>query len=288
MKRTVVRAFPLLAAAPVFVYQVYLFSFHPVFSASSTQGAQPHVPLFWHMLSLGITLFLIPWRLYVAPIRSPAELLLLIWAIVLFVLFHANGISTALSFSPQVAMSIMSPIILLAVTALPRIRLRENIARRSIALNASVVVLGCLTTPFYVARALDDVHGKEEILYLSENDHLAIDWLQERTTPNALILSSYRQCNKLSAQLNRRFILGHWGFSPNNPMLTKICDGILSAKYEPSTARSLLEEYQVDFIYVPAECKTKAAPYLEGMPEIKLVFRAADVHIFSVERIQRK
>lgn len=287
-QRALMQTFPMLAAAPVLAYQVYLFSFHPVFSASATQGGQPYVPLHWHLLSLGIMLFLIPWRLYFKPLQSPSELLLLLWAIVLFGLFHINALSAALSFSPQVAMSLMSPLILLAVGSLPRVRIGNSVSRRSVTINALVIVFGCLTTPFYVERAVEDIHKNEAILYLSEDDFAAIGWLRERTNPHSVILSSYHQSNKLSAQLNRQFAIGHWGFSPNCKLLSKICDGILSAKFTPTTTLSLLAEYNVDLIYVPTEYAAAAVPYLENMPGIKLLFRSGDVHIFSVEKNQRR
>ncbi len=120
------RLLPAVLSLPQFGYYYYIFSLHPVFKYWASQGAQPPTSIFWYTLGLGLAGLLFIWRLVRSrhePFATPTERFFVVMAIVIFALFHGNHLkflgTKLFSFSPQVGITILTPIILIGTGMLP-------------------------------------------------------------------------------------------------------------------------------------------------------------------------
>ncbi|MCC6487302.1 MAG: hypothetical protein IT364_07360 [Candidatus Hydrogenedentes bacterium] len=280
------RALPLAATAPVLLYYVYIFSLHPVFKSWSSQGVQPPMPLGWHLLALGLAGVLFVYRLVrfrTYPLATPSERLLAVWALVTLVLVHSNRVLPFMPYTPQLAVPMITAIILVSAGAF---RPRDHGAARPAALAALALflVLNALTSPFYLQRAASAAASNKS-LYVHVEDLKAIDWLKDHVREQDVILSNYAMGTKLGQLLPARVVLGHWALTPHVDALGKRIDQLIDGRLEPGEAAALLAELRARYLYVPNPRRWARAYPPGAIPGIRLVYDNPSIAIYEVRRM---
>lgn len=254
---SIVRGAPLLLAIPLLAYNVYLFSFHPVFKFWASQGGHPApIPIRWHLLSLGVPLMLFGARILCAreiPIKTPGERLVLVWGGALVPLFHAYRVLPFMPYSPQLVIPAVTPLILIGVSLLPSIEGMSARRQRSwMAIGALLVCFTSLSTPIYLRREARTVTDNR-LHFIRNADLDAVAFLNGRAYQSDVVLAKYPYSSQISQYLNARVAIGHWALSPHvndlRPRIDKYIDGSAS----PEEARSLLNEVRPRYIYVTTE-----------------------------------
>lgn len=286
VKRELLRMLPLLVTAPVLAYYAYLFVFHPVFSFWASQGDQPPPNLLWHCLTLGLVGMLVLFRSVrhrAYPFSDPAERLLLIWAASIFVLFHANNLTRLLSFSPQIGVPLISPLILLAVGLLPPLEDRWKMAR-PVAWKlgvASFVMLNALSTPLYAVYGAQ-MGAVSSRNFLRKTDLDAIQWLDQHTTESDVVLASEPMGSRIAFFAHTRVALGHWALTPHIKRLKKKTSELLEGEMTPQRAARFIDELNATYVYCTDSPGYAGPEYFERVPGLQMAYSNRDVAIFEV------
>ncbi|HRI88444.1 MAG TPA: hypothetical protein PLJ47_06155 [Candidatus Hydrogenedentes bacterium] len=245
---SVMRCVPLIAAGPVLLYYVYLFSFHPVFKYWASQGDQPFVPIHWHLLSLGLMFLLFVWRIGSFrrnPLSTPSERFLAVWALSILALFHSYKVFPFMPYTPQLGVPMMTPVIVLAVSMLPTV----STSRRWVAAAALLVTVNALSTPVYL-RSESRKAPENPNHYIRLFDLEAVDWLNRNIDEHDVVLARYSYGTRISQYLNARVAVGHWALSPHVDDLNPRIDAFLSGELSEGDAKALLQEIKPRYIYV--------------------------------------
>jgi hypothetical protein len=290
--RTALRLMPLVAALPLFAYYVYIYKLHPVFKYWAVQGDQPPMPIHWHMLSLGLAGALLLYRLIRFrryPFDAVADRVLLAFAVVILGLYYANRFTRDLSFSPQIGIPLLSPMILLGVATLPS---SDNIVtnKRKALIWAFAVVFvatNALTTPMVVQRATELAVVRPRH-YLRPGDLAAIAWLKLHAKPDDVLLANEISGNQIAQRVSIRVALGHWALTPNAKSLERETKRLLRGSMPPGRAVEFLDRVNASFIYVPNTVSSPTGQGLGRLPGVHPALSNADARIYIVNRDEMK
>ncbi|MCC6798206.1 MAG: hypothetical protein IT366_24045 [Candidatus Hydrogenedentes bacterium] len=285
-KTTMNRALPLVASLPLLAYFYYIFSIHDVFKWWAIQGKQLPTPATWHTLSLGLAGLLFLYRLSLCkkrPFTDPADRFLIALATTLLALYHANHISDAFSFSPQIAIPLLAPLILVGLSALPYIRERyfNNRHKMWFAVLCAFVVINSLSSPLYVvwsARIGQDTPRN----YARQTDLDAMNWLKKNARESDVILSNDVIGGRISFSHGGRVALGHWALTPHVKKLKKQFARFAAGEFSPRKAKRFIDEIGPRYIYVANIPREKRPIYLRRNRDLRRVYFNQDVAIYEL------
>jgi len=282
------RTIPLLAMAPLLVYYVYIFSYHPIFKYWASQGVQPPVPVVWHLLGFGLAGVLCLWRLcrftrY--PLTSSCDRLLAVWVIVLLVMFHGNRVLSFMPYTPQLGVPLVTPMIVLGV-AIFRRAATGTASRAGPAWVAGILVflvVNALSTPLYLIRACEAAVSSNRN-YIEIKDLEAIRWLGSRVRETDVIVADYPIGTKLGQFLDGRVLIGHWALTPHIEEMSARADRFLAGQMDREEATSFLEGVRARYIYVSPRNERAGPEYFQRLPGLNLEFENAGVMVFTHQR----
>lgn len=288
MARTVWRLTPLVAALPLLSYYVYIYKLHPVFKYWAVQGDQPPMPIHWHALSLGLAGALLIYRLIRYrryPLHAAADRLLLVLTAVILGLYYANRFSRDLSFSPQIGIPLLSPMILIGVAALPNPGNTVTNKRKALvwAFAAVFVATNALTTPMVLQRAAELAVIRHRH-YLRPGELDAIAWLKQHARPDDVLLANEISGNQIAQRVSIRVALGHWALTPNAKRLERETKRLLRGAMAEGKAVEFIDRINARFIYVPNTHSPPPWGGLGRLPGVRLVYSNADAQIYAVDR----
>ena len=283
---TIKRALPLMASLPLLAYFYYIFSVHEVFKCWAIQGTQLPTPATWHTISLGFGGLLFVYRMSLykqLPFTDPASRFLVTLAATLLALYHANHISDVFSFSPQIAIPVMTPLILVGTAALPYIREHRFGNRPRIWFAAICVFLAVnsLSSPLYIlwsARIGQDTPRN----YARQTDLDAMNWLKENAHESEVILSNDVIGGCIAFNVGDRVALGHWALTPHVKSLRKRFGRFASGELSPRKSKRFIEEIGPRYIYVANAPRAKRPPYLRRNRDLQRVYVNEDVAIYEL------
>ena len=279
------RALTLAATAPLLLYYVYIFSWHPIFKYWSSQGVQPAMPLGWHLLALGLAGVLFAWRLVCLrsiPFVTSSERLFVVWALVTLALVHSNRVLPFMPYTPQLGVPLVTPMILLGVAVFRSRDADQPKGSRLqvLAIAAAFLLVNALTSPLYLQRAASAAASNKNS-YLHVEDLRAIDWLKAHVREHDVIVSNYPMGTKLGQLVSARVVLGHWALTPHVDALAKQVDALLDGSASPVEAASLLRELRTHYVYVSLP-KRWARAYPPGaIPGVRLVYENPAAAIYE-------
>lgn len=283
IRKSLLRALPLMVTAPLLLYYVYLFTFHPVFKFWASQGVAPSIPTVWHLRAFGLAGVLCLYRLCryrTYPLATTGDRLLVIWLLVVLFMFHAYKVIPLIPYSPQLGIPIVSAMIALGARVFPPV----SGSPRRIALLAGVtafLVINAFSTPIYVDRAGQDAATNAQN-YIRMKDLEAIDWLNERIDENDLIVSDYPTGTKLARFVEARVLLGHWALTPHRQELSATVDGMLAGDMGPEEAAAFLEDVRATYLYVSPLRARASQDYFASIPGLHAEFENGSVAIYRV------
>lgn len=284
--RGVLRALPLLASAPLLAYYVYLFSVHPVFKFWASQGGQPSAPIGWHVLSYGLAGVLFVFRLIAIPrrpITASGERFLAAWVIIVFALFHSHTVLPFLPYSPQLAIPLATPMILVGVSALPISAAGWPPALRGKALAAvaAFLVVNALTSPLYILRACRDAVSRPHH-FIHVDDAEAMAWLSDHVGPTDVILADYVRGGIISQRVTARVVLGHWALTPHANALRGRIQRLMSGAMSSDEAREFAAQTRARYVYISPVTEELRRRYFDAIPGWTKEFENGQVAIYGV------
>jgi len=280
------RALPLFASLPLLGYYYYIFSIHTVFEWWAVQGVQLPTSFVWHTLGLGLAGVLFLYRLAhyrKLPFSDSAERFLVVLAAVVLLLYHANHLSDFFSFSPQIGIPVMGPIILVGLGALPLIQ-DKWFKRRPNAWASALsvfIVINALSSPLYIQWTAS-IGQRTPRNYVRETDMQAINWLQENARETDVILSNDVIGGRIAFYVNARVALGHWALTPEIPSLKKQFARFAAGELSSRKAERFIAEINPRFIYFANSAQSAQARYVRRNSEMTLVFSNDDVAIYEL------
>lgn len=283
---TLKRTLPLLACLPLLIYFYYIFSIHSVFKWWAIQGKQLPTPATWHSLGLGVAGILFVYRLTQykrLPLTDPAVRFLVVLAVTILALYHSTHISDALSFSPQIGIPVMAPLILVGLGALPYLRERwfNNRPRMWVSALCVFVVVNSLSSPLFVLWSARIGHATPRN-YARQTDLDAMDWLKKHAGETDVVLSNDVMGGRISFNAGTRVALGHWALTPHIKSLRKRFGRLVSGDLSNRKAKQFIAEIAPRFIYVPKTARTERPRYFRHNPDLQIVYSNEDVAIYEL------
>jgi hypothetical protein len=280
-----VRCVPLVLTAPLLLYNVYLFSVHPVFKFWASQGGHPApIPIRWHLLSLGIPLFLFATRVAIArwrPIATPGERLVLVWGGGLVLLFHLYRVFHFMPYTPQLVIPAVSPLIILGISLLPTLQqTTPALRRRWLAIAGVLLCVTSFSTPIYLRREARTAPDNP-LHFIRTADIDAVTWLNQHIRESDIVLAKYPFSSRMSQYLNARVSVGHWALSPHVNDLRPRIDKYIDGNASPEESKSLLEQIRPRYVFVTREHGGPPPEFFQHAPDLKQVYENDGVTIYE-------
>jgi hypothetical protein len=264
-----VRMLPLFMIVPVFLYNVWLFKYHPVFKYWSLQGhnagALP-APL-WHYMAYGIVGVLAIVRLLQARKYPPGNTgkFVFLWFAVTFVFIHLGKYIPALGWSPQIGVYLLAPLTLAACTVRLDVLFQNAVVRKIVIAGLAVaVVAGNVSILMYFSKdRTGDV--KTAIFYTTDQEMEALSWMKSNIAPGAVVLADLPASQRIAKYTKASVIAAHYSVTPRfaeNAVLTAklLADSSVTSGWEP-----LPDTVHADYLYIRSAGRPFPPPgrYLE-------------------------
>lgn len=280
------RWLPWVMILPVLSYNIWLFNINTIFRYWARQGGNVAVmpgPL-WHYLAYGVIGVLAIWRLTQIR-RNPlgnAERFLVLWFAFLFAFIQVAKYVPLLSWSPQMAISLAAPLVLLGFSA------RTDAAPRPRLANCwaiiGLVILIAASNASIVWYFANNFKGKHEDAryYATKEEVSAWQWLSEHVREKEVVLALPETSLGIAKYTPASVVAAHYSVSPKFPETVRKIYEIFRGRLDASK-KLLLEELNVDYIYIgPRETRLNIEAgrndYLE------LVYHNPVVSIYKVDR----
>jgi hypothetical protein len=269
------RAFPrllavLLGGLPLLFYDLWISHSDPLLAGWNAQNLTPSPPAWDLLLSFSPVLILAFVGAWSGGIRSAGGRIAGVWAVLAFFF-----LAIPFGLQRRFMVGLYVPLAVLALFALDRIGKKWRV--RGTRLIGLVLLL---SIPTNLLVLLAGVHGAQTLdqrLYLTAAENQAMDWLEENTPPDALVLAAPETGLFLPAQTGRRVIYGH-PFETVNAEWEKAS---VIAFFETGNEAYLFER-DVDYIfYGPRE---DALGDSLPLRVLETVFDSGDVTIYQVKR----
>jgi hypothetical protein len=290
-RKLALRTLPLVAAAPPFLYSIYIFRFHSVFKYWSSQGFAYVLPLSAHLLVLGLAGWMLAARVILVkwfPLRTSAERLMLVWFGTVLFFAHAYKLPMFhfMPYAFQLATTIMPPVILLGVAIIgpasgnrwDRRPLFQTVFLTGLLLVNSLSGAHLVTN---LSRALLLEKGDGPFIYKTEIE--GFKRLQSHATERDIVLSTRDTGNKLTRYASVRVVAGHWTLTPHiaklDPRVQRFFRGDMSQK----ESREFLEEAGATWIYWGCNESELRDPDPVVIPGFRKLVVNKDVVLYSLE-----
>jgi len=251
-RRLAQRALVLLILLPAWL-PVLVIGHEPSYRPLADQGVMPVVSLPAHLAGLGVSLVLVAVRVVRErrlPLSTPEDRLLLLWSAAIFLLVHANRFTSALAFSPQLMVTSLGPLVLLAVPVMAG-EDRPPRARRPW-LPAAILALAVPSSAIVLSKRFRE--AAEPYFLFSEGERQAWEWLAARTRPSDLILATAESGNRLPRRVSAHVLAGHWTLTPDYGRRKAEAESFFQGRLGPVEARAFVRAWGIDWIWVgPAE-----------------------------------
>jgi hypothetical protein len=239
---------------------------NPLLAAWSAQNETLSPPLWDYALSYGLVLLLaLPGMWAAFRRRRDSDLLLLLWIVCVLVLLYIPY-----NLQRRLVMGLIVPLGLLAAIGWHRLPRRVWRWRRVVYATAS------LTHVLILAVALVGALTHHESLFITQDEHAALQWLGAHSAPDALIIAAPQTGLYIPAWTGRRVFYGH-RFETANAGLRR---AQLEAFYREADP-ALLGEHPDYVFYGPREKILSGASW-QPDPAWRPVFQQGDVIVYAV------
>ena len=194
-----------LAAAPVMLYDLYVYRTNPALSAWSAQNLTLSLPLWDYALGYGLVLLLaLGGGLLALRRRQQADLLLIAWVGSVVVLLYLP-----FALQRRFITGFHVPLVLLATLGLEQIvwtRVRAN--QRGL-VTGGIIAFTALTNVLLPVMLVAGMAQQETPLVMSSDEAAACDWLAEHTVWTDTVLAPVDSAQFIPAWAGNRTVYGH-------------------------------------------------------------------------------
>lgn len=236
-----------LGAAPLMLYDLYVYRTNPALAAWSAQNLTPSLPPWDYALGYGLVLLLALGGIAIAlRRRETADLFLLSWAGSVMVLLYVPFV-----LQRRFITGLHVPLVLLAATGLegiiwPRIRA----ARRTL-VTGLLVFLMALTNAFVPLISVAGVAQGSPLLVITRDEAAALAWLEENTSWTDTVLAPADLGQFISAWAGNRVVYGH----PFETIEADTKEAEVACFFSPGASdaerRAIMDRYGVRYILAP-------------------------------------
>ena len=235
-----------LAAAPIMLYDFYVYQTNSALSAWSAQNLTLSLPPWDYALGYGLVLLLALGGLVFALRRRQAtDLFLIAWvgsvAILLYLPFALQR---------RFITGFHVPLVLLAALGLEQVVWPKVRAKRRGLVTGGIIAFTALTNVFVPVMAVAGVAQAENPLVMSSDEAAACDWLAEHTAWTDTVLAPVDSAQFIPAWAGNRTVYGH-PFETIDAA-TKEAEVVRFYSHGATTTdrRTLLERYGVRYVLV--------------------------------------
>ena len=237
-----------LAAAPVIIYDFYVYRTNPAMTALVTQDVNPSLPPWNYALSYGLILVLaIAGTPAAVRRRQPADLLVLSWLAASVVLLYVPS-----TVQRRFITGLHVPLVILAARGLEQVVLPRLAERRRALVTGLIVGLSTLTIVFVPLVAVAGVAQGRAPLVMSAGEAAACSWLKASTRWTDTVLAPVETGQFIPAWAGNRVVYGH----PLETIDANTKEAEVSRFYSPDATiaerRALLEHYSVRYVFLNA------------------------------------
>ena len=242
-----------LLGLPVLAYDVWVTVIDPVFAGWNAQNLTPSPPVWDVLISLSPALLLALagfWGMLrkrggddfqglgsASNFRS-----LFLWVGLGFILMYLP-----LGLQRRFMLGLYVPVAGLAVLGLEI--LAANQPRRYRFLTGATFFLACLTNLMIVFAGIQVGHSHNPTFYLTQAEYQALNWINDNTHPDALILASPEIGLFIPAYAGRRVIYGHPFETVDAESQEAAVTQFYSGDLSETQMRDFLADRQVDYVF---------------------------------------
>jgi len=285
------RAIPLVVLSPAMAYSIWIFKFNQTFKYWSLQGynigLQAPFPI--HMLAYGIIGILAFWRIsqYKSNPLSLSERFLCVWFMVVFCLSHIGELIPTLGFSPQVAIVLFAPLVLLAFSL--RLPFREEYRPLFLSLVAFVVIVENLGQVAYYSQKFIQGSGALEFhkvheFYANNDEITAYEWINKYAR-GRVILASPIVSGRICKYTDASAVIGHYSVTPHyEAILAQVHEALSPPQFTRNELR-ILQKIGANFLFIGPEEQYQRLIGFDPNTAAGLskVFAKGSVEIYKVE-----
>jgi hypothetical protein len=263
------------AAAPVLIYDLYVYRTNSALAAWSAQNVTASLPPWNNALAYGLVLLLaLPGVAVALRRRHPADLFMLSWvgsvALLLYVPFVLQR---------RFIIGLHVPLVLLAATGLEQAVWPRLAPRRQATITALLVAFSALTNLFVPLIAVAGVAQGQPSLVMDRDVAAACDWLGENTDWTDTVLAPVETGHLIPAWAGNRVVYGH----PFETIDAGTKKAEVEAFYDPETTdterHTLLQRYSVRYVLV-------ALPEYGGKPvelDLTLAWHQGEAALYRMQ-----
>jgi hypothetical protein len=195
--------FLILGGGPILIYQLWVISSDPVLAAWNTQNVTPSPP-FWDLLVsyAPILAVALPGAYLAASGKDGRMSFLLTWALLGLVLMYLPW-----SLQRRFITGYMIPLSGLAAIGIESLFSKKKIL--GAAAFVMIILLMLPTNLMILLGGVQAVNEKAGLLFLTDDEHQALSWLENNTPGEAVILASPQMGLFIPAYSGRRVLYGH-------------------------------------------------------------------------------
>jgi hypothetical protein len=233
----------LIGGLPFLIYDLWITRSDPVFAVWDAQNITPS-PAWWDVLiSLSPALPFVALTLWKTRKKRSAPTVLLVWLVVGLILVYAPW-----NLQRRFMMGFYVPIAGLAAWSISQ--WASSSARGYRYRVLGLFLLALPTNLIIIFTSIYGIKNLDEKIYLTQNEVQALNWLDEQTAPEALILSGPEMGLWIPAHTGKRVIYGH-------PFETILADEekeavlqFFSGTLNEDEMEALIDKRGVDYIFV--------------------------------------
>jgi hypothetical protein len=250
------------SAAPIMLYDLYVYNANPALVAWSAQNLTPSLPPWDYALGYGLILFLAVGGVAIAVRRRVhTDLFLLAWVGCVMVLLYVP-----FALQRRFITGLHVPLTLLAALGLEQIVWPRVRARRRGLVTGLLVSFTALTNLFVPLITVAGVAQGRHPLVMTADEAGAFAWLHDNSAWTDTVLAPPDSGVFVPAWAGNRVVYGH----PFETIDAGMKEGEAAHFYSPEATtaerRDLLKRYGVRYVLVPSLTPTLALPSLDLTP----------------------
>jgi hypothetical protein len=237
-----------IAAAPIMIYDLYVYNTNPALAAWSDQNLTPSLPPWDYALAYGLILLLALGGIGIAlRRRARRDLFLLAWVGSVVVLLYVP-----FALQRRFITGLHVPLTILAALGLERFVWPRVGARQRALVTGLLVGLTALTNLFVPLVSVTGVAQGRHPLVMTADEAAACAWLGQNTTWTDTVLAPVDSGHFVPAWAGNRVVYGH----PFETIDAETKEAEVTHFFSPDTTtaerRALLDRYGVRYILVPS------------------------------------
>ncbi len=285
VKQWLIRMLPLIMIVPVFLYNVWLFSLHPVFKYWASQGHNSgSLPsIHWHYMVYGVVGLLAIYRLFQnvgRPLGRTGRFMIL-WFGVTFAFIQLGKVVPALGWSPQIGVYLAAPLTLAACSIQFTGFAASWSFRRLILPAVAVVILvsNLAVVAYHCRKFVTQTNSLG--FYTSISNLEAMQWLQQYDRSGSVVLADVPSSQHIARYSSHSVVAAHYSVTPRFEQRATIAALLLADTMITTGRLALPDSLGVSYLFL----KNDTLAHPSTATHVEEVYRNQEVTIYKVNQV---